>query len=213
MRIIAYSSINPTFLTMTQKITDERLAKMNSVLDKRLNKLTIILDNVFDRHNISAVLRSCEAFGIQDVHIIETTEKFVVNREISHRCEKWLSLHIWKDFKKCADFLKKNGFTIYSTCFADDAVSIHDISIDSPIAIVVGNEHRGVDSEITELCDGKVIIPMHGFVQSLNVSVASAVALAALSFKLRSNADESTFITDGRKNELRNKWLNEHNQK
>jgi len=198
---------------MTQKITDKRLAKMNSVLNQRLGKLTIILDNVFDRHNISAVLRSCEAFGIQDVHIIETTEKFVVNGEISHKCEKWLTLYFWKNFKKCADSLREKGFALYSTCFADDAVSIHDIPIDSPIAIVVGNEHRGVDNEITKLCDGKVIIPMQGFVQSLNVSVASAVALAALSFKLRNNADESTFITNERKNELRTKWLNEHNKK
>ena len=198
---------------MTQNITDKRLAKMNKVLDQRLNKLTIVLDNVFDPHNISAVLRSCEAFGIQDVHIIETIEKFKVNQEVSHKCEKWLSLHIWKDFKQCADFLKQKKFKLYSTCFADDAVSIHNIPINNPIAIVVGNEHRGVDSEITNLCDGKVIIPMHGFVQSLNVSVASAVALAALSLKLRNSTDESTFITDEYKNELRNKWLNEHNKK
>jgi len=195
------------------QITDKRLAKMNSVLDKRLNKLTIVLDNVFDPHNISAVLRSCEAFGIQDVHIIETTEKFVVNREISHRCEKWLTLHIWKGFKECAVFLKQNGFALYSTCFADDAISIYDIPIDTPIAIVVGNEHRGVDSEFTELCDGKVIIPMYGFVQSLNVSVASAVVLAALSFNLRTHADESTFISNERQNKLREKWLNEHGKK
>ena len=198
---------------MTQKITDKRLAKMHSVLDNRLCKLTIVLDNVFDPHNISAVLRSCEAFGVQDVHIIETTEKFIVNREISHKCEKWLSLHIWKSFADCASFLKQKGFSLYSTCFADDAVSIHDIPIGSPIAIVVGNEHRGVDNEITDLCDGKVIIPMHGFVQSLNVSVASAVVLAALSLKLRNNPDESTFISDEYKNKLCEKWLNEHNKK
>lgn len=198
---------------MTQKVTDKRLAKMNDVLDKRLGKLTIVLDNVFDRHNISAVLRSCDAFGIQDIHIIETTEEFVVNREISHRCEKWLSIHIWNNFARCADFLKQNGFTIYSTCFADDAVPIDKIPIDTPIAIVVGNEHRGVENQITKLCDGKVIIPMCGFVQSLNVSVASAIALSTLSFKMRSNADDSTFISDERKNNLRTKWLNEHNKK
>jgi len=186
---------------------------MNDVLNQRLNKLTIVLDNVHDPHNISAVLRSCEAFGIQDVHIIETTEKFVVNREITHKCEKWLTLHIWKDFKSCADFLKHKNFAIYSTCFAEDALPINEISIDSPIAIVVGNEHRGVQNKITDLCDGKVIIPMFGFVQSLNVSVASAIALATLSFKLRNNTDDSTFISCKRKNELRTKWLNEHSKK
>ena len=198
---------------MSQKISDKRLAKINGVLNQRLNKLTIILDNVYDPHNISAVLRSCEAFGIQDVHIIETTEKFVVNKEITHKCEKWLTLHIWKDFKSCADFLKQKNFAIYSTCFAEDALPINEISIDSPIAIVVGNEHRGVQNKITDLCDGKVIIPMYGFVQSLNVSVASAIALATLSFKLRNNTDDSTFISSKRKNELRTKWLNEHSKK
>ncbi|RLD11774.1 MAG: TrmH family RNA methyltransferase [Chlamydiae bacterium] len=196
-----------------KKITDKRLDKMNSVLDQRLSNLTIILDNIYDRHNISAILRSCEAFGIQDIHIIETTEKFVVNREISHQCEKWLNIHIWKNFNDCAHFLKQKGFDIYSTCFTKDALSINEIPVNSPIAIVVGNEHRGVQNEITDLCDGKVIIPMFGFVQSLNVSVASAITLATLSFKLRNNADDSTFITNKYKNELRAKWLNEHNKK
>ena len=198
---------------MTQKITDKRLAKMNAVLNQRLNKLTIVLDNVHDPHNISAVLRSCEAFGVQDVHIIETTEKFVVNREITHKCEKWLTLHFWKNFENCADFLKQKNFAVYSTCFAEDALTIHEIPIDSPIAIVVGNEHRGVQNEITDLCDGKVIIPMYGFVQSLNVSVASAIALATLSFKLRNSSDNSIFISDKRKNELCTKWQNEHGKK
>ncbi len=198
---------------MTQIITDKRLAKMNAVLNQRLNKLTIVLDNVYDSHNISAVLRSCEAFGVQDVHIIETTEKFVVNREITNKCEKWLTIHLWKDFKKCADFLKEKNFAIYSTCFAENALPINEIPINSPIAIVVGNEHRGVQNEITDLCDGKAIIPMYGFVQSLNVSVASAIALATLSFKLRNNTDNSIFIPDNRKNELRTKWINEHSKK
>jgi len=198
---------------MTQKITDKRLEKMIEVLNQRLNKLTIVLDDVHDPHNISAVLRSCEAFGIQDVHIIETTEKFVVNREITNKCEKWLTIHIWKDFKNCVGFLKQNNFTIYSTCFAEDALPINEIPIDSPIAIVVGNEHRGVQNEITDLCDRKVIIPMYGFVQSLNVSVASAIALSTLSFKLRNNTDDSIFISGNRKNELRTKWINEHSKK
>ncbi len=200
-------------MLMTQKITDKRLAKMNDVLNQRLNKLTIVLDDVHDPHNISAVLRSCEAFGIQDVHIIETTEKFVVNREITNKCEKWLTLHFWKNFENCANFLKQKNFAIYSTCFAENALPINEIPINSPIAIVVGNEHRGVQNEITDLCDGKVIIPMYGFVQSLNVSVASAIALATLSFKLRNNADNSIFISDKRKNELCTKWINEHSKK
>ena len=186
---------------------------MNAVLDQRLDKLTIVLDDIHDPHNISAVLRSCEAFGIQDVHIIETTEKFVVNREITNKCEKWLTIHFWKDFKNCADFLKQENFAIYSTCFAEDALPINEIPINSPIAIVVGNEHRGVQNEITGLCDGKVIIPMYGFVQSLNVSVASAVALSTLSFKLRNNTDDSIFISGKRKNKIRTKWINEHNDK
>ncbi len=198
---------------MTQIITDKRLAKMIEVLNQRLNKLTIVLDDVHDPHNISAVLRSCEAFGIQDVHIIETTEKFVVNREITNKCEKWLTIHIWKNFKNCADFLKEKNFAIYSTCFAEDALPINEIPIDSSIAIVVGNEHRGVQNEITDLCDGKVIIPMYGFVQSLNVSVASAIVLSTLSFKLRNNTDDSIFISNTRKNELRTKWINEHSKK
>jgi len=198
---------------MTQIVTKKRLEKMNDVLDARIAKLTIVLDNVFDPHNISAVLRSCDAFGIQDVHIIETTEKFKVNKEVSHKCEKWLSLHFWKDFESCAKFLKQNNFKIFSTCFARDAIPIGKIPLDSPVAVVMGNEHRGVDPNFTNLCDAKVIIPMFGFVQSLNVSVASAVTLAFLSDKMRKASGENTFLPQTRKKELITKWLNEHNKK
>jgi len=198
---------------MNTNISQKRLDKMKRVLDCRLNKLTIVLDNVFDPHNISAVLRSCDAFGIQNVHIIETTEKFKVNKEISHKCEKWLTLHIWKSFNECANFLKKNNYKIYSTCFAEDAIPIDNIPLNSPVAIVMGNEHRGVDDNITNLCDGKIIIPMFGFVQSLNVSVASAITLAFLSSKMRATIDDSTFLPEVERNKLLTKWLNEHNKK
>ena len=186
---------------------------MKQVLAQRLGSLSIVLDNVYDPHNISAILRSCEAFGVQDVHIIESEEFFKVNKEITRGCEKWLSLHIWDDFTNCRKFLKKKGFVIYSTCFADDAIPINAIPIDKPVALVVGNEHRGVENKIAELCDAKIIIPMFGFVQSFNVSVASALALAALSNRLRNSGDENVFLTVERMDKILNQWIKEHSDK
>ena len=188
-------------------MTEKRKEKMKAVLKQRLAKLTVVLDNIFDEHNISAVLRSCEAFGVQDVHVIESTEEFNVNIDISQKAEKWLTIHKWTDFKSCKTYLKKNGFVTYATCFAQSAISVDCIPLEKSIALVFGNEHRGINKRIIDDCDKKVIIPMVGFVESLNISVAAAVAISHLSTKLRKNDNENVFIDEKRKNVLYNEWV------
>lgn len=188
-------------------MTEKRKNKMKAVLNQRLAKLTVVLDNIFDEHNISAVLRSCEAFGVQDVHVIESTEDFNVNIDISQKAEKWLTIHIWNDFKSCKEFLKNNGFVTYATCFSQSAIFVDDIPLENSIALVFGNEHRGVDKNIIDQCDKKVIIPMFGFVESLNISVAAAVAISHLSNKLRKTENKNVFLDEERKNGLYDEWV------
>ena len=152
-------------------------------------------------------MRSCEAFGVQDVHVIESTEDFNVNIDISQKAEKWLTIHKWKKFKNCKKYLKSNGFVTYATCFCQSAINVDDIPLEKPIAIVFGNENRGVDKNIIVECDKKVMIPMHGFVQSLNISVAAAVALSHLSTKLRKTKNKDIFLSKERKENFFDEWI------
>ncbi len=196
--------------SLESHLTDARLAKMKRVLSHRLAWLTVVLDNVYDPHNISAILRSCEAFGVQDVHVIESVEEFNVNKAVSHHSEKWLTFHRWPNFRQCRAYLRRREFKLYATCFSDEAVPIDRVPLDRRIAIVFGNEHRGVEEDVGALCDGKVIIPMHGFVQSLNVSVAAAVALSTIATRLRNSCGQEVFLSRRRQSGILRQWLSEH---
>ncbi len=191
-------------------ISEERTQRMKNVLSQRLKALTIVLDDVFDPHNISAVLRSCDAFGVQDIHVLEIHETFRPNSAISHKCEKWLNIQRWNDYNACLSTLSSKGFLTCATCFAPDAIPLHDIPLEKPIALVFGNEHRGVSTEMRDLCDCNVIIPMYGFVESLNISVAAAVALSTLSYALRTRNDASIYFSPAEQAELYAEWVEMH---
>jgi tRNA (guanosine-2'-O-)-methyltransferase len=191
-------------------VTPARLQKMRAVLARRLAGVTLVLDNVHDPHNISAVLRSCDAFGIQDVHVIESVERFVVNRAVSHGVEKWLSVHRWPSAAACRVYLRRRRFRLFRTAMTGDAIPVQAVPLDRPLALVFGNEHRGVAPDIARWCDGAVTIPMSGFVESLNVSVAAAVALATVTHALRARGEAVALLPARRQRVLLRTWLDQH---
>jgi len=191
-------------------VTPARLHKMRGVLAQRLARVTIVLDNVHDPHNLSAVLRSCDAFGIQDVHVIESVERFVVNRAVSQGVEKWLTIHRWPSPAACRAYLRRRRFRLYRTAMTATATSLYALPCDHNIAVVFGNEHRGVAAETAQLCDDVVTIPMCGFVESLNVSVAAAVTLATLSHAVRAHGGAKASLPARRQRELLQAWLMRH---
>jgi tRNA (guanosine-2'-O-)-methyltransferase len=191
-------------------VTPARLHKMRGVLAQRLARVTIVLDNVHDPHNLSAVLRSCDAFGIQDVHVIESVERFVVNRAVSQGVEKWLTIHRWPSPAACRAYLRRRRFRLYRTAMIADAMPVHALPLNQNIALVFGNEHRGVALETAQRCDGAVTIPMCGFVESLNVSVAAAVALATVSRAVRERSGNKAGLPARRQRELLRAWLIRH---
>lgn len=193
-----------------RQLTPARVQRMRSVLDQRHTWLTIVLDNVFDPHNISAVLRSCDAFGVQDVHVIETTETFSVNREIAQGAEKWLTIHRWAAFAPCRAYLRRRGFRLFATTLSPRAVPIGAVPLERPVALVFGNEHRGVMPEVIAACDGEVIIPMYGFVQSLNVSVAAAISLATIGARLRTERPSTIGLKGAARRAVYHAWLQRH---
>ncbi len=160
-------------------MTPERTDKLINVLSKRQANLTVVMENVDDPHNISAVLRTCDAVGIQDIYILTTRipkhKKF--GYKSSSSALKWLTIHEFDNLEDCVTAVRKNFSKILTTHLSSDAVEIYDIDFTDSVALVFGNEHDGVTEEFRNLADGNFIIPQMGIIQSLNISVACAVSI------------------------------------
>ena len=160
-------------------MTPERYDRLTSVLNKRQPDITVVLENVFDPHNISAVMRTCDAVGLQDIYILNTKiprhKKW--GARSSSSAAKWLTIHQYTDAAECFAELRKHYRKIYTTHLSSDAAGLHQLNLAEPVALVFGNEHSGVSEEIIALADGNFIIPQVGIIRSLNISVACAVTL------------------------------------
>jgi tRNA (guanosine-2'-O-)-methyltransferase len=159
-------------------ISEKRLNRMRTVLRRRQPDLTVVIENVHDPHNISAVLRSCDAVGVSRVHLVYTWEEEPqLSKGVSASALKWLEIERHDSIGSCFARLRDEGFHILATALRDDCVDLHEIDMNEPIAIVFGNEMRGCSDEAVDQADGTLLIPMMGMVQSLNISVACAVTL------------------------------------
>jgi tRNA (guanosine-2'-O-)-methyltransferase len=160
-------------------MTPERREKLLNVLDRRQAGLAVVMENVNDPHNISAVMRTCDAVGIQDIYILNT--KIARHNRFGPRSSssaaKWLTGHHFDNAAACFAALRENYDRILTTHLGAGAVSLYDIDFTHRIALVFGNEHDGVSEEIRQLADGNFLIPQMGIIQSLNISVACAVSI------------------------------------
>ncbi len=160
-------------------MTPEREERLKNVLHKRQPDLTVVLENVFDPHNISAVMRTCDAVGIQDMYVLNTKigkhKKW--GARSSSSAAKWLTVHEHSDASACFTELRKKFPLILTTHLSSSAVSLFEIDFTNPVALIFGNEHDGVSEEIRALSDGNFVIPQVGMIRSLNISVACAVSL------------------------------------
>lgn len=160
-------------------MTPERRDKLLSVIRKRQDDLAVVLENVQDPHNISAVMRTCDAVGVQDIYVLNTKiprhKKF--GPRSSSSAAKWLTVHQFENVEECFAELRKRYKRILTTHLATDSVNLYDIDFTGSIALVFGNEHSGVSQDIRQLADGNFLIPQMGIIRSLNISVACAVSL------------------------------------
>lgn len=160
-------------------MTPDRRDKLYAVLSRRQPDITVVLENVFDPHNISAVMRTCDAVGVQDIFILNTRiprhKKW--GAKSSSSAAKWLTVHQYENVEECFYTLRKRYSKILTTHLSADAISLYEIDMTESIALVFGNEHNGVSEEIRALADGNFVIPQAGIIRSLNISVACAVTL------------------------------------
>lgn len=160
-------------------MTPERRKRLESILAKRQPDLTVVLENVTDPHNISAVMRTCDAVGIQDIYILNTlipTHK-KWGKKSSSSAAKWLTIHQFTNMADCMAILRSHYDRILATRLSDQAISLYETDLTQPTALVFGNERNGVSDELSSQADGNIIIPQAGIIQSLNISVACAVSL------------------------------------
>lgn len=185
--------INTKLLTYLEGfVTDKRKNLFRNILQDRTRHFTVVLEDIYQQHNASAVIRSCDIFGIQDVHVIENKYKSKVSKNIAKGSQKWLSFHNYKEDTnntlECLNTLKSKGYQIIATSPHNNSSILHDFDISKKSAFVFGVEKTGVSDLVINNADGILKIPMVGFTESLNISVAAAIILENLTFKLRNSS-------------------------
>lgn len=154
----------------------DRAARLDQVAAGRLSGVTVVLENLYDPHNGGAALRSCEAMGLHAVHVIESQERFRVSSKITQGCDKWLDVHRHGSIASCAAALRAQGFRLYGAV-PGAALPLSELDPLRPAALLLGNEHAGLSPQARDACDAEFSIPLFGFSQSLNLSVATALCV------------------------------------
>lgn len=190
--------------------TEKRLNKIISVINSRQKSLHVVLENIHDPHNVSAIFRTCDSVGVGKVSLVYNQEPFPrIGKKSSASANKWIEREKYKSIEDCFCKLKEEGFKIFVSSISDGTKDIYDLDLTQKSAIVFGNEHRGISAEAEKSSDEKFIIPMHGMVQSLNVSVAAAVVLyeAQRQRMLNGMYDKSEFTDEELELKL-SEWIN-----
>jgi tRNA (guanosine-2'-O-)-methyltransferase len=163
----------------TSLFSEARRARIDSVVAARLRSLTCVLDRLIDPHNVAAVLRTAEGLGLCAVHVVPNDESdAIAHHRVTQDADKWLDLHLHRGGAEAARALAALGYSVYAGHLDERAVLLEELPADRPIALLFGNEHQGPTAETLAACAGTFKIPMAGFTQSFNVSVAAAIALS-----------------------------------
>ncbi|HRT67569.1 MAG TPA: TrmH family RNA methyltransferase [Bacteroidota bacterium] len=170
---------NNTRGDFSQFKTDERIKRIRQVLESRQPDFSLILENVYDPHNLSAVIRSCDSVGIYEVCLLYHSGQKMpkLSYTSSSSAIKWIQFKVFSNISECVDYVHSQGKKIYTTKLNTNAVPLYEIDFTQPIALAFGNEHSGISDELFMQADGNFLIPQVGMVQSLNISVAAAVSL------------------------------------
>ena len=186
-------------------LTDNRKEKFLKVLANRTNHFTIAVEDIFQMHNASAVMRSCEVFGIQELNVIEERYGKSIDKEIAMGAQKWVDINTFDSVTNCIDTLKNKGYQIIATTPHENDCLLEDFDISKPSALFFGTERDGLSEEILKQADGFLKIPMIGFTESLNISVSAAIIIQNLTERLR-KSDVNWKLSDNDILEKRLAW-------
>lgn len=166
-------------------LTENRKERFLEVLANRTNHFTIAMEDVYQLHNTSAVMRSCEVFGIQELNVVEQKFGKRIDTEIAMGAQKWVDINRFDSMQNCIDNVRTKGYQIIATTPHNDSCMLHEFDITKPSAIFFGTEKQGLSQEVIEQADGFLKIPMVGFTESLNISVSAAIIIQDITSRLR----------------------------
>jgi len=172
-------------------ISENKKEMFDRIASERTKHITIAIENVYQEHNASAVLRSCDCFGLQELHVIEKDNQYKVQRDIALGAGRWVDMYNYNQGNQvtsdCINRLKSNGYTIVATTPHTEN-TIYDLDLSKPVALVFGTERRGISEEVEQMADTFVKIPMYGFTESFNISVSVAIILNTLRQRLEQSS-------------------------
>ncbi len=186
-------------------ITPEKKQKMDEVLDWRTRYITVALEDIFQPHNASAIVRSTECFGVQDIHTVQAQYQFKINQGVARGSAYWINFHAYPSMSDCFQALKKQGYRMVATTPHRDAPYIHELSVDAKTALVFGTELTGLSQYTLDHADAFVKIPMFGFTESYNVSVSVALCLYELTKRLHASGLD-WHLDDAERLDIRLQW-------
>jgi|TARA_B000000557_G_scaffold264043_1_gene268288 tRNA (guanosine-2'-O-)-methyltransferase len=167
-------------------LTDRKVERFHEVLNHRTRHLTVVLENIFQPHNASAVIRSCDAFGLQDLHVIELNNRFAPNKDIALGSQRWIQTTHHSNSAGCIDALKASGYQVVATT-PHTTRTLASLPIDKPLALCFGEEKPGLSQSVLDRADHVACLPMYGFAESYNLSVSVALGLYDLRTRLQAS--------------------------
>lgn len=193
-----------------QYITEARREMIDQVLSMRTRHFTLVLEDIYQSQNASAVVRTCECMGIQDLHIVESRSQYSVNRKVLMGANKWMNLIRYKDktasnIEQCYSSLRNSGYRILVT-HPESGISIDDVDINSKVAVVMGNELKGISDWTLKNADERIHIPMYGFTESMNISVSAAICIRTMMARIR-QSDVAWQLSESEIKEIRLEWF------
>lgn len=195
---------------LQQFVSEPRQARLTEVLENRTRHVTVVLEDLFQTQNISAVLRTCDCYGIQDVHVIQNRNEFEIHKDISMGADKWLTIqeypHSDHNVKDCIDRLHEQGYWVAATLPDEQKRTIFDLPVERKTAFLFGTELTGLSEDAIKYADGNVLIPMYGFTESFNISNSAAIILSHFSERMR-HSEVQWKLSEDERDELYFEWL------
>jgi tRNA (guanosine-2'-O-)-methyltransferase len=187
-------------------LTGERIARIDAVLAARLTSVVTVVEDTYDPRNAAATIRTTEAIGLGELHVIELEERFSASGGVTRGAHKWIELHRWRSAEAAVAALRGRGFRVFAT-LPGAPHTIDDVDVTTPLAVAFGNEHDGLTRAAIDACDGALGVPMFGFTESFNLSVTVALAMSRIAARRRSAIGAIGDLDDRRRRDLRARWF------
>lgn len=205
-RAIARFGAEAVCAALEPLLTPERIARIDAVLAARLASVVTVVEDTYDPHNAAAAIRTTEALGLCELHVIEPGARFSAAGGVTRGAHRWIELARWSRAEDAVAALRARGFRVFATLPGAPA-TIEEVDVAAPIAIAFGNEHDGLSAGAIAACDGAIGVPMYGFTESFNLSVTVALAMSRIAARRRAAIGAPGDLPDERRRELRARWF------